>query len=60
MKFTINPVRSIISVEQMLEELRSNHIDVTLYIQEELSQILPSLIEDVIKGIYQEKIAEEK
>lgn len=48
------------SVKQMLEELRGNHIDVMLYIQEELNQILPSLIEDVIKSVYQEKMAEGK
>ena len=44
------------SVKQMLEKLRSNHIDAMLYIQEELSQILPPLIEDIVKTLYDKVI----
>ena len=57
---TVRSVGLSESVKQMLVKLRSNHIDSIPYIQEELNQILPSLIEDTITNIYQAKMAEEK
>ena len=42
-------------VEQMIEELRMNHIDANLVIQEELDQLLPQYIEDIISGLREVK-----
>ena len=38
-------------VEQWLEELRMNHIDANLVIQEELDQLLPTFIKDIVSGL---------
>lgn len=43
-------------VMQWIAELRMNHIDANLVIQEELDQILPQLVEDIVKGIYEEVV----
>jgi len=43
-------------VIRWIEELRMNHIDVNLIIQEELDQTLPQIVEDIVKGIYEEVI----
>lgn len=44
------------AVEKLIEELRMKHIDANLIIQEELSQLLPSFIEDIVRGIYEEAV----
>jgi len=46
-KVEINPV-----VAKLIEELRMMHVDVNLIIQEELEQLLPSFIEDIVRGLY--------
>jgi len=38
-------------VEQWIEELRMNHIDANIVIQEELDQSLPNLIKDIVSGL---------
>ena len=40
------------SVQQILEKLRDNHIDVIPIILEELQEILPQYIEDIIRNVY--------
>ncbi len=49
-----------ISIKQMTEELRNNHIDILLIIKEELMQIIPQYIEEIIQNIYQAKVLEVK
>ena len=38
-------------VEQWIVELRMNHIDANLVIQEELNQLLPTFIRDIVSGL---------
>lgn len=42
-------------VEQWIEELRMNHIDANIVIQEELDQLLPTLIQDIVSGLREVK-----
>jgi hypothetical protein len=41
---------------EMLKRLRENHIDIIPIIEEELSQIVPQIIEDIIKSAYRVKV----
>ena len=41
---------------KMLEKIRDNHIDIIPIIEEELSQVIPQIIEDVIRNIYNIKV----
>jgi hypothetical protein len=43
------------SVQEMLIELRNEHIDIQQIIQEEVEQMLPSIIEEIIRSVYQIK-----
>jgi hypothetical protein len=45
-----------IGLLEMLENLRKNHIDIIPIIEEELSQIVPQIIETVIKNTYRVKV----
>jgi hypothetical protein len=40
----------------MLDEIRANHIDVSLIIWEELEDVLPQLVEDIVRSVYQSKV----
>ena len=42
-------------VEQWIEELRMNHIDANIVIKEELNQLLPNLIKDIVSGLREER-----
>lgn len=42
--------------KQLIEDLRMHHIDAELIIKEELDQTLPSFIEDLLRGIYEEVV----
>ena len=44
------------TIELMLEQLRYNHIDIIAIIQEELMQVLPQYVEDIIKNTYEMKV----
>ena len=41
-------------VKQWIEELRMNHIDANIVIQEELDQTLPELIKNIVSGLREE------
>ena len=36
----------------MLERIRNHHIDIIPIIQQELNNILPQIIEEIAKGVY--------
>ena len=44
------------NIRQSLENLRINHIDANLVIQEELNQLLPQYIKDIVENLYNEVI----
>jgi hypothetical protein len=41
-------------VEQLIDDLRMNHIDAQLIIKEELNQTLPEYIECLLRGIWED------
>jgi len=47
-----------LSCKEMLDEIRANHIDINPIIQEELDNLLPQFIEDVVIMVYQARIVE--
>lgn len=49
MKVVVSSCQFVI---EMLEEIRQNHIDIEPIIEEELQEILPSFIEDIIRNVY--------
>ena len=43
-------------VKKLIEVLRMQHVDADLIIQEELNQLLPVFIEDIVRGLYVEVV----
>jgi len=41
-----------LTTEQMLQQIRNNHIDIQPIIDEELKKILPTITKDIISNVY--------
>lgn len=47
-----NTIIPSISIREMLERIRENHVDIVPIIQEELDKILPQYIEEIVENMY--------